>query len=57
MGPHLLGAAPGEEACRGLPALPLRLEPRYEDVADCDDDRSAHREQAGVEQGQSCANS
>ena len=56
MGTQLLGAAPREEAGRGRPPLPLRLEPRHQAVADCHDDRSAHGEQAGVEQGQACAN-
>ena len=55
MGAQLLGAAPRQEAGRSLLALPLRLQPRHQDVADCHDDRPAHGEQAGVEQGQSGA--
>ena len=55
MGAQLLGAAARQEAGRSLLALPLRLQPRDQDVADCDDDRPADGEQAGVEQGQAGA--
>ena len=44
-----------QEGGRSLLALPLRLEPRHQGVADRDDDRPADGEQAGVEQGQACA--
>src|SRR5690349_19661426 len=55
MGAQLLGPAPSQERGRSLLALPLRLQPRHQGVADSDDDRSAHREQAGVEHGQPSA--
>src|SRR6266542_2023931 len=56
MGTQLLGAAPREETGGSLLALPLRLQPRHQDVADRHNDRPTRGEQAGVEQGQSCAN-
>ena len=56
VGAELFGAAEREEAGRSLLTLPLRLESRDQDVADCDDDRAADGEQAGVEQGQAGAN-
>src|SRR5437667_3332892 len=55
MGTQFGGAAPRQEDGGSLLALPLRLEPRHKDVADCHDDRSAHGEQAGVEQRQARA--
>ena len=45
-------SAPSEEAGRSLLTLPLRLQACDQDVADCDDDRSTHGEQAGVKQCQ-----
>ena len=55
MGAQLLGAASRQEVGRSLLTLPLRLQTRDQDVADCDDDRPAHGEQARVEQSQAGA--